>query len=414
MIIEIFLCMKEQPTLIVLSHNLSPHKMKETNMNKKIVSLTLGGLGIGITEFVIMGLLPDIASSLHVSIPQAGHFIAAYALGVVVGAPLLVAFSGKIPPKKLLMLLMVMFTVFNLSSAFATNYYALILTRFLSGLPHGAFFGVGAVVASRIAEKGKESQAISQMFAGLTLANLLGVPIGTYIGHNFSWHYTFILIGIVGIITIFSIKAWLPELEQKEARSIKSEFSYLKHLNSWLIIAIIAIGTGGLFCWISYIAPLFIHVTNFEANDVSYLMAFAGLGMFVGNFFGGKLADKFRPVPATLLVFIGMMLSLILVHFTAEYKIATVIMTFITGMMAFACIAPIQILVITSAKNSEMLAAAVSQASFNMANALGAFLGGLPLIYGFGYTSPEFVGVGMVFIGVLLTLLLMKRITKPS
>ncbi len=379
-------------------------------MNKRLVSLTLGGLGIGITEFVIMGLLPDIASNLNVSIPQAGHFISAYALGVVVGAPLLVSVSGKVSPKKLLMILMIMFTVFNLSSAFAINYHMLILTRFLSGLPHGAFFGVGAVVASKIAEKGKESQAIAQMFAGLTLANLIGVPIGTYIGHNFSWHYTFVLRAAVGLFTVFSIKTWLPEVEQKQARSIKSEFAYLKHLNSWLIICIIAVGTGGLFCWISYIAPLFIHVTKFSANDVSYLMAFAGLGMFVGNFFGGKLADKFSPVYATLIVFIGMMISLILVHFTAEYKILTIIMTFITGMMAFACAAPIQILVITSAKDSEMLAAAVSQASFNMANALGAFLGGLPLVYGFGYTSPEFVGVAMVLTGIIITTILIRRI----
>lgn len=378
-------------------------------MNKQLISLTLGGLGIGITEFVIMGLLPDIASNLHVSIPQAGHFISAYALGVVVGAPLLVSVSGKIEPKKLLMILMVMFTLFNLSSAFAVNYHMLILTRFLSGLPHGAFFGVGAVVASKIAEKGKESQAIAQMFAGLTIANLIGVPIGTYIGHNFSWHYTFVLIGAVGIFTIFSIKNWLPEVEQKQARSIKSEFAYLKHLNSWLIIFIIAVGTGGLFCWISYIAPLFINVSKFSPNDVSYLMAFAGFGMFVGNFFGGKLADKLSPVYATLIVFIGMVISLLLVHFCAEHKLLTIIMTFITGMMAFATAAPIQILVITSAKDSEMLAAAVSQASFNMANALGAFLGGLPLIYGFGYTSPELVGVAMVLTGILITSILIYR-----
>ncbi|MDD3267419.1 MAG: MFS transporter [Burkholderiales bacterium] len=380
-------------------------------MDKRLISLTLGGLGIGITEFVIMGLLPDIAASLGVSIPTAGHFISAYALGVVVGAPLLVMFSNKIQPKKLLVILMVMFTVFNLLSAFANNYYTLILTRFLSGLPHGAFFGVGAVVASRIAERGKESQAVAQMFAGLTLANLIGVPIGTYIGHNFSWHYTFILIAMVGLVTIYCINKFLPEVKQTESRDIKSQFSYLKHLNSWLIILIIAIGTGGLFCWISYIAPLFIHVSGFEANSVSYLMAFAGLGMFVGNFMGGKLADKLNPARATLMVLIFMMLSLVLVHFCAESKVLTIIMTFTTGMAAFAIIAPVQILVINSAKGSEMLAAAVSQASFNLANALGAYLGGLPLIYGYGYTSPEFVGVGMVLGGVILTALLIKRTT---
>lgn len=379
-------------------------------MDSRLISLTLGGLGIGITEFVIMGLLPDIASNLHVTIPEAGHFISAYALGVVVGAPLLVAFSNKIQPKKLLILLMMMFTVFNLSSAFANNYYALILTRFLSGLPHGAFFGVGAVVASRIAKPGKESQAVAQMFAGLTVANLIGVPIGTYIGHNFSWHYTFILIALVGMITVFSINKWLPEVPQKSAKNIRSQFSYLKHLNSWLIILIIAIGTGGLFCWISYIAPLLIHVSKFDPNDVSYLMAFAGLGMCVGNFMGGKLSDKFGPAYATCIVLIFMTISLVMVYFLAEYKVATIIMTFVTGMAAFGTAAPIQILVISSAKGSEMLAAAISQASFNLANALGAYLGGLPLVYGFGYTSPELVGIAMAALGIFFALVLIKRI----
>lgn len=377
-------------------------------MNKKIASLTLGGLGIGITEFVIMGLLPDISSSLHVSIPVAGHLISAYALGVVVGAPLLVAFAGSQPPKRLLMLLMIMFTVFNLSSAFAPNYQILLATRFLSGLPHGAFFGVGAVVASKIAERGREAFAVAMMFAGLTFANLFGVPIGTYIGQNYSWHYTFVLIASIGILTILSIYFWLPDIEVKEKRSLKNELSYLQHLESWLIILIITIGSGGLFCWISYIAPMLIYVSKFDHSHISYIMALAGLGMCIGNIFGGKLADRYKPAKATILILIFMASCLLIVHFTAHNQILTLIMTFLTGAASFASIAPIQMLVINSAKGSEMLAAAVSQASFNMANALGAFLGGLPLVYGFGYTSPEVVGVAMVSTGILITFILIK------
>lgn len=379
-------------------------------MNKKLMSLTIGGLGIGITEFVMMGLLPDIANNLNISIPQAGHFISAYAFGVVVGAPLLVIFAGKVQPKKLLMILMVIFTIFNFSSAFATNYYTLLITRFLSGLPHGAFFGVGAVVASRISEPGRESQSVAQMFAGLTIANLIGVPLGTYIGHNYSWHYTFVLIALVGLMTLYSLYKTLPDIKHKEKRNIKQEFAYLKHMNSWLIILIIATGTGGLFCWVSYIAPLFINVSKFEPNIVSYLMALAGLGMFIGNIIGGKLADKFKPINAILIILFSMMIALVLVHFTAESKSLAIVMTFITGVVSFAIGAPIQVLVIHSAKGSEMLAAAISQASFNFANAMGAYLGGLPLVYGFGYTSPELVGVAMVFIGALITIFLMRRI----
>ena len=163
-------------------------------MKKSLLPLTLGGLGIGITEFVMMGLLPDIAKDLNVTIPQAGYLISAYALGVVIGAPLLVMIAGKFPPKKILIALMIMFTAFNALSAFAPNFDLLFISRLLSGLPHGAFFGVGSVVASRIAEKGKAAQAVSMMFAGLTIANVLGVPLGTFIGHNFSWRFSFAVV----------------------------------------------------------------------------------------------------------------------------------------------------------------------------------------------------------------------------
>ncbi|MBE7179331.1 MAG: MFS transporter, partial [Mucilaginibacter polytrichastri] len=187
-------------------------------MKKSLLTLTLGGLGIGITEFVMMGILPDLARDVHISIPQAGHLISAYALGVVIGAPLLVAIAGSFPPKKILVALMIMFALFNGLSVFAPDYITLFATRLLSGLPHGAFFGVGSVVASRLADKGKSAQAVSLMFAGLTLANLAGVPLGTYIGHHFSWRYTFVIVSIVGLLTALSLKLWLPALPAAENR----------------------------------------------------------------------------------------------------------------------------------------------------------------------------------------------------
>ena len=382
-------------------------------MNKGLFALMLGGLGIGITEFVMMGLLPDLSSNLSISIPDAGHLIAAYAIGVVIGAPLLILCTSKFPPKKLLLFLMMIFTIFNASSAIVSNYHLLILTRFLSGLPHGAFFGVGAVVASRIAIKGKEAQAISIMFAGLTIANLVGVPLGTYIGHNYSWRYTFILIAVVGILTILALHLWMPKLESTKNIKIKNELSFFYSINSWLIILIISIGTGGLFSWISYIAPLLTNVTHFSSNSIPYIMALAGLGMVIGNIFGGKLADKYSPQRATGLLLVVMTISLILIHFTAQYKLLTLVMTFVTGAISFALVSPIQMLMIDSSKDSsEMLASSVSQACFNIGNALGAFFGGLPIVFGFNYNYPELVGATMTFIGTLIVAALVIKSSR--
>lgn len=377
-------------------------------MNKSLLPLTLGGLGIGITEFVMMGLLPDIAKDLNVTIPQAGYLISAYALGVVIGAPLLVMIAGKFPPKKILIALMIMFTAFNALSAFAPSFDLLFVSRLLSGLPHGAFFGVGSVVASRIAEKGKAAQAVSMMFAGLTIANVLGVPLGTFIGHNFSWRFSFAVVAVVGLITLLSLKYWLPALPANKNRDLKAELSFFKKQEAWLIIIMISIGTGGLFTWYSYIAPLMTEVAGFSAGSVTYIIMLAGLGMLFGNFIGGYLADKFSPAKASLALLLTMVITLIVVHFVSFNPILALIMTFITGAVSFALAAPIQMLMITSAKGSEMLAASASQASFNIGNALGAFFGGLPLVYHFDYTWPALVGAAMAFIGALFAFWLIK------
>ncbi len=236
-------------------------------MKKSLIALSLGGLTIGITEFVMMGLLPDIASDMKVSIPVAGYLISAYAIGVVIGAPLLVILGRNLAPKKMLLILALMLTVFNALSIIAPTYNFLFASRFLSGLPHGAFFGVGAVVASRLADKGKEAQAIAIMFSGLTLANLIGVPIGTYIGHNFIWRYTFVLIAIVGSLTFLFISLWMPNLEKSGNVNMKTQLQFFKKTEAWLIIGITAIGFAGLFAWISYIAPLLINISKFGAED---------------------------------------------------------------------------------------------------------------------------------------------------
>ncbi|MGJ1204330.1 MFS transporter [Sphingobacterium lactis] len=381
-------------------------------INKKLLPLLLGGLGIGTTEFVMMGMLPDIAKDLTIDIPTAGHLISSYALGVVVGAPLLVSLGRKFRPKQMLIMLMIAFTVFNLISAVASSYHLLLISRFFSGLPHGAFFGIGAVVASRIADEGKQASAIAVMFAGLTLANLALVPVGTWVGHEFSWRYTFGIVGFIGLVTIFSLNWLLPNVELGEQGDLKSEMGIFKSLQVWLIIIIVSIGTGGLFAWISYIAPLMTEISKFKPDHMSMIMVLVGLGMFVGNIVGAKLTDRFSASKVCLALLISMVLVLIGIYFLSENQIISLILTFLAGALSLSLASPIQLLMIQTAKSAEMLGASLIQAAFNIGNSLGAFFGGLPLVAGLGYNSPVLVGAAMACVGVVFTLVFIQRQRK--
>jgi len=380
-----------------------------TTMKKALLPLMLGGLTIGITEFVVMGLLPDIARDLKVSIPTAGHLIAFYALGVVIGAPTLVILGRNLPPKKMLLWLAFALAFLNGLSIIAPNFNYLLLTRLLSGLPHGAFFGVGAVVASRLADKGKEAQAVSIMFAGLTIANVIGVPIGTYIGHHLNWRYTFVIIAVIGFLTLLSMYFLMPDLEKQQTENIRTQMKFFGKIEAWLIVIITAIGFGGLFCWISYIAPLLTKVSRFSEDSVPYIMMLAGFGMLVGNVIGGRLADRFSPAKTVLTLQIAMAGILVSVYLFSGIQYVSLALVFLVGCTAFAMAAPIQMLMIQTAKGAEMLASAAIQASFNIGNALGAFLGGLPLVFGYGFASPNVVGVVMSLIGAGVVLVFLRR-----
>lgn len=383
-------------------------------MKLSLLPLALGGLTIGITEFVMMGLLPDIAHDLNISIPQAGHLISSYAMGVVIGAPLLVIAGRNFPPKKMLLAMAIMLTLFNALSIIAPGYNLLFASRFLSGLPHGAFFGVGAVVASRLADKGKEAQSIAIMFSGLTIANVVGVPLGTYVGHNYSWRYTFAIVAVIGLITVLTLLLWMPNLESKKVDSIKTQLKFFTKFDAWLIIFIVAIGTGGLFCWISYIAPLLTEISGFSAENVPYILILAGLGMVVGNFLGARLADRFSPATTVLAVLLTMATNLLAVYLFSGNQIVSLVLVFVTGSLSFAVVAPVQMLMIQAAKGAEMIASASLQASFNIGNALGAFLGGLPLVMGYNYASPNLVGVMMALTGSATALVLISRSKKQK
>lgn len=363
------------------------------------------------TEFVIMGILPEVANALEISIPEAGHFISAYALGVVVGAPLLTAFGNKWPAHRVLLLLMVWFTVFNTLSAFSNSYTMLLISRFLSGLPHGAFFGIGAVVAGKLAKPGKDAQAIAMMFTGLTIANVIGVPLGTWLGQNFNCGVSFLAVGVVGILAILSIKFWMPELPQSNSNGLRNDVQVLKKTELWLIILLTTIGTGGFFAWYSYIAPLITDVAGWGEGIVSYAMILAGLGMVAGNFLGAKLAEMFSPINAVIIALILMVLALVSNTFLAYNEIGVLIMTFIIPVIAFCIATPIQMAVIKSAEGSEMLGSSLNQSAFNMGNASGAYLAGLPIAYGYGIVSAQYVGAVMAGIGIFLgiSVVLLRR-----
>ena len=390
------------------------------NINKgpliklSLVSLLIGGLSIGMTEFLMMGVLPDVSKTLHVSIPEAGHLISIYALGVVIGAPLMVGLAGNYPPKRVLIALMMMVFVFNGLFAIAPTYGLLLTARLFAGLPHGAFFGMGAVVASRLAEPGREARSVSVMFAGLTVANIIGVPLGTYIGHDFSWRISFGLVALFALMAILSIKLWMPALERTGSTSFKSSLSIFRKADLWMVIGISAIGTGGFFAWISYIAPVMTHVAGFSGSMVTAIMIIIGLGMATGNFIGGRLADRFSPLITTGLLLFTMMVALVGFALVSRYQLPVIVMTFMTGAIGFAVIAPMQILIMQVAKGAEMLASSVLQATSNFGNALGAYLGGLPIAAGFGYTSPEYIGCVLAFLGLLFCLILRRSSAKEK
>lgn len=377
-------------------------------MNKSLVALAFGGLAIGMTEFAMMGLLPEFATYFEVEEYQAGYLIAIYALGVVIGAPLLAMLSNKFPPKRILMALMLMFFGFHILFTFSTSFEVALVLRFFSGLPHGAFFGVGSVVATSMAVPGRETQAIAIMFTGLTLANLIGVPLTTYLGQFYSWQIPYLIIAALSLVTLLALYRWVPFIPVAEDNSLKKQLQYFKTPRAWLLILLISIGTGGLFAWLSYIAPFMLNEVQLNPARLPIIMVLVGLGMFLGNLLGGRIADAITPTRSIIASFFGMAICLVLVYVTQESIVMVYVMTFITGLIAFTVGSPLQTILIDSAENAETLAASAGQACFNIGNTLGAFLGGLPIAYGLSYASPLIVGACLALGGAGLGLYLSR------
>lgn len=378
-------------------------------IKKSLIPLALGGFGIGMTEFVMMGILPDVARGLAITIPQAGYLITAYALGVVVGAPTLVSLFAGRPPRQVLVWFMLMFTVFNAMSAFAPNFHVMMVSRFLAGLPHGAFFGVGAVVASRLADEGKVAAAMATMFAGLTIANVVGVPFGTWLGHSVDWRLVFLIVAAIGFVTVLSLRQLVPHIEPKARTGLRQDLRIFRNPELWLALGITAIGTGGFFAWFSYITPLLTDITLFKPASIPMIMTVVGVGMTVGVLVGGRLADRFHPLPAILILLSSMTALLLCNGLMASSQPAMLLLAFATGANALALGPPIQMLLIDHSREAEMLGSSLGQSGFNVGNALGAFLGGIPLTLGYSYASPQWVAASLALAGVGLAMVMLAR-----
>lgn len=383
--------------------------LKHKIMIKNIFPLAMGGLALGTTEFIIMGLLRNIGADMNISDALTGHFISAYALGVIVGAPLLVAFFSRYKAKTSLQFFMLLFTIFNGLSALMPNYTSFLVARFCAGLPHGAFFGIGAIAAKSMAKKGKEATAISIMFLGLTLANVIMIPLLTFVGNEVGWRVAMGIVASLGLLTFLSIYFYLPNVSIIRSMGIRQEIAYFFNKHSLVILLITALGCGGLFSWLSYIEPLLLEVAGFSSKIIPWAMTLIGVGMVVGNMFGGFLADKISPIKATQFILLMLVLALFGAFSLSHFSVFAWFFTFVCAVLAMSLGAPLNMMMFASAPKSEIMGAAFMQAAFNTANALGAFLGGLPLLYHFSANYPSLVGSTMAFIGLCFCLFLFQR-----
>ncbi len=375
-------------------------------MKKSLIALAFGTLGLGIAEFTMMGILPYVANDLHISLPMAGHFISAYALGVCCGAPILL-WARKYPLKHILLGLMALMLVGNLCASMASSYWMLLIARFISGLPHGAYFGVGSIVAGKLADEGKGAEAVSIMVAGMTVANLFGVPLGTSLSHLISWRVTFLLVGCWGLIVLYYIWRWVPQVEGLADTGFKGQFRFLKKPAPWLILGATALGNGGVFCWYSYINPLLTNVSGFSEESITALMVLAGFGMVAGNLISGRLSDRYTPGRVGTVGQGLICVTLLLIFFLSPNAWCSALLMTLCTAGLFAVSSPEQVLIIRVAPGGEMLGGAAVQIAFNLGNAIGAYLGGLVVTGGYRY--PALAGVPLTLMGFFLFYIFYKK-----
>ncbi|WP_454848796.1 MFS transporter [Rhizobium binxianense] len=364
------------------------------------LALACGGFGIGTGEFAIMGLLPDVAETFSVTTPQAGYVISAYALGVVIGAPVIAVLAAKMARRTLLLALMLLFAVGNILSAVAPTFESFTALRFISGLPHGAYFGVAALVAASMVPVHRRARAVGRVMLGLTIATLLGTPLTTLFGQSLDWQVAFLTVGGVGLLTVILIWIYLPKDRVSEGASFARELGAFRRPQVWLTLGIAAVGYGGMFAMFSYIADTTMKVAMLPESAVPVMLVLFGIGMNAGNFIGSWLADKsiMGTIGGSLIFNIAVLTTFSL---TAANPYMLGLCVFLIG-CGFAAGPAIQTRLMDVAADAQTLAAASNHSAFNIANALGAWLGGLVIAWGYGFAATGYVGALLSFLGLFV------------
>lgn len=368
-----------------------------------LLALACGAFVLGAAEFVMMGILPQAAAAMHVSIPFAGNFISAYAIGVCVGTLILV-FGRKIPPRTLIVLFMAIALAGNALSALAANAPMLIVARFIAGLPHGAFFGTATLIAKLLAEPGKEARAVSVMVTGQTVANMLGVPAGTMLAEHLSWRLAFALLAACAALTAVVARTWIPFIQPVRDAGLRGQFRFLRKPGPWMVLIAVFVGNTGIFCWWSYVSPWLQQVGGWPSNMVSALMMLAGFGMVVGGVLGGRLTDRWHAGATAAVGQLVAGVGLLAVFLVPGSRVSTAILTFTIAFGLFFISAPQQLLMTEAGKGGgELIGGATVQIAFNFGNAVGSAVGGAVLnATGMDYHDPALGGVPFAACAVLL------------
>lgn len=373
-----------------------------------LLALALSAFAIGTTEFVIMGLLPEVAGDLQVSIPSAGWLISGYALGVAIGAPIMALLTASLPRKRTLSLLMVIFIIGNVLCALAYSYNLLMLARVVTALCHGAFFGIGSVVAASLVAPGRQASAVALMFTGLTLANVLGVPLGTWFGQLFGWRATFWGVAIIGILAFIALIVSLPANKEEKPVHLASEIGALANGRLWLSLLMTVCFAAAMFALFSYIAPLLLQVTGISDRGVSWTLFLIGAGLTAGNIIGGKLAD-WKVSFSLILSFSLIALFSLLFSWTSHALWLAEITLFLWAMATFATVPGLQINVVRHGKEAPNLVSTLNIAAFNVGNALGAWVGGAVIARGYGLTAVPVAAAAIAAVGLVVCVITFRN-----
>lgn len=370
-------------------------------MNKALFAMSTGTLCLGIAEFIMPGVLSFVANDFDISITKAGHLISAYALGVCVGAPIILLAMEKVRLKTTLLFCACLILMGNLLAGLSPNYICMMASRFLSGLPHGAYFGIASIIVSKIAPKGKESFAMSIMILGMTIANVVGIPLGTFLSNNLSWRLIFFAIAALSFLILIFVKINVPDLDNDITPKISDRVKFLKHGAPWLILLGTMFGNCAIFCMYSYINPILTQVAGFKVSSLTILMVVSGLGMVLGNILGGKFSDKFAPGIVASMTQVLATIMLFMMFLFADNSILCVVIMFLSALCLFALGSPQQLLIIKYSAGGQKLGAACIQLAFNFGNAVGAYLGGIPIENNYSCNYSALVGVPLCLIGAL-------------